>query len=126
MLEKLDYKNNHHYLLIEGNFKDSNESFFYISQKQVFHVTFVKVGKQVEEWIRKLIIVDGMDEFFISEVEFKYVSNYKTMGGARNFISKQLDYLKYKDIINEHIKSINDLSKFKTKTGRNYDFDSPF
>ena len=99
MLKKLDHKNNNLRLQLQGNFSDSKDSFFSISQEQSWHVTFVKVDDQVEEWIRKIVALEGTDDIFISDVEFKYVSQYKTIGGARAFIKKQADYLKYKDFI---------------------------
>ena len=99
MLKKLDHKNNNLRLQLQGNFSDSKDSFFSISQEQSWHVTFVKVDDYVEEWIRKIVALEGTDDIFISDVEFKYASQHKTIGGARAFVKKQADYLKYKDFI---------------------------
>ncbi len=112
MLKKLDYKKNHHTLFIEGNFQDSKDSFYFICLEHVWHITFVKVGDKIEEWIREIIIVDGVEDFFLAEVDVRYTSNYKTMGGARGFIAKQPLFSQYKEIINEFVKSKFKYSKF--------------
>ena len=104
MLEKINYKNNDFDLRIQGNFKDSRDSMFYISANESWHITFVKVDGKLEEWIRKVVVVQGMDDLFISEVEFKYVSNYKSISGARSFIKKQMNYEDYKSCIYDYLR----------------------
>ena len=104
MLQKLNYKNNDFDFRILGNFKDARDSMFYISTNESWHITFVKVDGKLEEWIRKVVVVQGMDDLFISEVEFKYASNYKSISGARSFIKKQKNYDDYKSFIYDYLR----------------------
>lgn len=104
MLEKLNYKYNFFGLRIQGNFRDSKSSMYFISQKQSWHITFVKVDDKIEEWIREVVVIDGMNDIFISQVEFKYSSPYKSMSGARAFLKKQMDFEEYKSFIYEYLR----------------------
>ncbi len=99
MLQKLNYRNKKLRINIQGCFADGRDAMYYISDDEYWHVTFVKVDEGVEEWLRKIVLMPGTDELFISEVEFKYRSEYKTIGGARGFVKKQPDYNNYKHII---------------------------
>lgn len=120
MLKKLDYKNLTHQIKIEGSFKDTKDSFYFISQKECWHVTFKKVDGRIEEWVRELILMDGLDDVFLSEVDFRYNSKYKTMAGPRRFISKLPSYGEYKFFINEYLKAKSFKSFFAPKDDFNY------
>jgi len=123
MLQKLNYKSNNFDFRIQGNFKDSTDSMFYISANESWHITFVKVDGKLEEWIRKVVVVQGMDDLFISEVEFKYASNYKSISGARTFINKQMEYDDYKSFIYDYLRQNFRFGSAFSNTSR-FSFDS--
>jgi hypothetical protein len=126
MLKKLDHKNNNLRLELQGNFSDSKDSFFSISKAESWHVTFVKVDDHVEEWIRKIVVLEGTDEIFISDVEFKYISHYKALGSARAFVKRQADYLKYKEFICVYLNQPVQMSDYFYPNRGYGDMDAPF
>ena len=126
MLEKLNYKKNSFKIGIQGNFRDGKDSMYFISQKQSWHITFVKVDGKIEEWVRKVVVVDGMKDMFISEVEFKYWSVYKGLRGVRAFLKKQKEFEEYKGFIYDFLRKVEPTPRSYYGPDFLYDGDSPF
>ena len=124
MLTKLDHKRNYYDLEIKGNFKDGKDSMYFISKEESWHVTFVKVGNQIEEWVRKVFVLEGMDDVFLSEVEFKYTSEFSSVRSYRAFLKKQNEFEDYKKVIVELL--FNREKYSESNRGFAFDGDTPF
>ena len=73
---------------------------YFISSKESWHVTFVKISKdRVEEHLRKVIVMEGLNELYLSEVEFTYCSEYESVRSYRSFLRKQKEFDDFKDIL---------------------------
>ena len=85
------HKNNTFDILIKGNFRDSNDSFYSISGKDFVHITFVKrADKTIWEEVRSLMMIETIEEFFPNaEPDMMYRSNYTSVRGYRAFLSRQ-------------------------------------
>lgn len=105
MLQKLDYRDNVYHLSIQGNFRDGKDSLYFITDSEVWHVSFVKTKEGIEEWIRDVVVLEGMNDLFIGEIEFRYRSHYKTMSGVRSFIKKQPAFSDHKETIIHYLTS---------------------
>ena len=124
MLTKLDHKRNYYDLEIKGNFKDGKDSMYFISKGESWHVTFVKVGNQIEEWVRGIFILEGMDDVFLSEVEFKYTSEFESVRSYRAFLKKQMEFENYKKVI---VELLFNRDKYSTSNnGFAFDGEAPF
>ena len=89
-MKKLQHEFNSFNLEISGNFTDTIDSMFHIPARECWHVTSVKVAKdRIDEWIREVIVLEGLDDFYLSEVEFTYRSEFNSVRGYRSFLRKQ-------------------------------------
>ena len=75
------HKNNTFDVLLKGNFRDSKDSFYSISEKDFVHITFVKrEDKTIWEEVRSLMMIETIDEFFPNaEPDIMYRSNYTSV-----------------------------------------------
>jgi len=106
-MQKLPHKHNHFSLDISGNFKDSADSMFYIHASECWHVTFVKISKnRIEEHLRKVIVLDGLDDFYLSEVEFTYCSDFESVRAYRAFLRKQESFLNHEGFLKIYFQKI--------------------
>ena len=118
-MQKLKHRNNSFSLEVAGNYRDSDDSMYFISSKESWHVTFVKISKdRVEEHLRKVIVMEGLNELYLSEVEFTYCSEYETVRSYRSFLRKQKEFDDFKDILQVYFQ------KHTIKQTRSFDFDS--
>ena len=85
------HKNNTFDVQIKGNFRDSKDSFYSISEKDFVHITFVKrEDKSIWEEVRPLMMLETIDEFFPNEEpDIIYRSNYTSVRGYRAFLNRQ-------------------------------------
>ena len=85
------HKDNTFDVQIKGNFRDSKDSFYSISEKDFVHITFVKrEDKSIWEEVRSLMMIDTIDEFFPNEEpDIIYRSNYTSVRGYRAFLNRQ-------------------------------------
>lgn len=86
-----DHKMNFFNVQIQGNFKDSKDSFYSFTKKDFVHITFVKrEDGSIWEEVRELIFMDVLEQFFPAEnPELIYKSFYKTVRGYRAFLKRQ-------------------------------------
>ena len=86
-----NHKANSFDIQIKGNFRDSKDSFYSITDKGFVHITFIKrEDKSIWEEVRPLMILDSIDEFFPNEEpDVIYRSNYKSVRGYRAFLNRQ-------------------------------------
>lgn len=86
-----DHKTNFFNVQIQGNFKDSKDSFYSFTKKDFVHITFVKrEDGSIWEEVRELIFMDVLEQFFPAEnPELIYKSFYKTVRGYRAFLKRQ-------------------------------------
>lgn len=89
--EAPNHKANSFDIQIKGNFRDSKDSFYSITDKGFVHITFIKrEDKSIWEEVRPLMILDSIDEFFPNEEpDIIYRSNYKSVRGYRAFLNRQ-------------------------------------
>ena len=117
-MKKLQHKFNKFSLDVTGNFRDSNDSMFYIDSSECWHVTFVKISKhRIEEHLRKVIAMEGLGELYLSEVEFTYCSGYESVRGYHSFLRKQKSFADYKGILQIYFQ------RHQPKQERSLDFD---
>ena len=79
--EAPNHKANSFDIQIKGNFRDSKDSFYSITDKGFVHITFIKrEDKSIWEEVRPLMILDSIDEFFPNEEpDIIYRSNYTSV-----------------------------------------------
>jgi hypothetical protein len=108
LFEAPNHKKNILSIRIEGNFVDSNDSFYSFSGDDIVHITFIKKSDgSICEEVRKLIFLEGIDQFFPSdEIELIYRSNYKSVGGYRTFLRKQPLYDEHEAILKKYAYSM--------------------
>ena len=66
------HKNNVFDIQIRGNFRDSKDSFYSISENDFVHITFIKrEDNSIWEEVRPLMILESIDEFFLQKMNFQ-------------------------------------------------------
>lgn len=122
-MKKLSHKFNKLQIEISGNFTDSENSMFHISRSGCWHVTFVKISKgRVDEHLREVIVMEGLDDVYLSEVEFTYRSEFESVRSYRAFLRKQEKYEDNKAILQRLFQT----NTIKQERYFDFDNDTPF
>lgn len=86
---------------LQGNFRDSESSMYFIKDKEIWHLTFTKGKEQTKVMcsVREPHHYPGLDQLLISEPMLVFETRYKRLGDVKRFLKKCESYEEYAKFI---------------------------
>ena len=86
---------------LQGNFRDSETSMYFIKKKEIWHLTFTKGKDQnnVMCSVREPKYYPGLDQLLISDPVLVFETRYKKLGNVKRFLNNCQPYEEYAKFI---------------------------
>ena len=86
---------------LQGNFRDSETSMYFIKKKEIWHLTFTKGKDQnnVMCSVREPKYYPGLDQLLISDPVLVFETRYKKLGNVKRFLNNCQSYEEYAKFI---------------------------
>ena len=86
---------------LQGNFRDSETSMYFIKKGEIWHLTFTKDKDQnmVMCSVREPKYYPGLDQLLISDPLLVFETRYKRLGDVKRFLKKSQSYEEYAKFI---------------------------
>lgn len=98
------HKKNTFSISINGNFKDSRDSFYKLTKDGIFHITFKKgEGDLIYEEVREVVVLKEVNHLFPDSFPILiYPSRFKTIRSYRTFLTKQEAFSEHEEFIKKY------------------------
>jgi len=104
---------------LQGNFRDSDTSMYFIKKKEIWHLSFSKEKEhnKVMCSVREPHFYPGLDQLLISDPLLVFETRYKRLGDVKRFLKKCESYEEYAKFI---------VLIASGKSSQYIDYDDPF
>ena len=86
---------------LQGNFRDSETSMYFIKKNEIWHLTFTKEKDQNKVMcsVREPKYYPGLDQLLISDPLLVFETRYKRLGNAKRFLNNCQSYEEFAKFI---------------------------
>ena len=86
---------------LQGNFRDSETSMYFIKKNEIWHLTFTKEKEQNKVMcsVREPKYYPGLDQLLISDPLLVFETHYKRLGNVKRFLNNCQSYEEFAKFI---------------------------